>query len=193
MADENPLQSWRLQLARRHIDAGGIVAYPTEAVWGLGCDPHRPEAIARLLELKRRPPSLGLILIGASYEQLAPYIELARIRPAALARVRRSWPGPNTWLLPASPAVPPWIRGDHHSVALRVTAHPEAAGLCAAVGHAIVSTSANVHGRRAPRTLLELRLGLGTQVDYILPGATGGADRPTVIRDALSGRTIRPA
>lgn len=187
------MPSWRLQLARRHIDAGGIVAYPTEAVWGLGCDPHRPEAVARLLELKRRPMSLGLILIGASYEQLAPYIDTTMIRPGALERVRRSWPGPNTWLLPASAAVPPWIRGDHASVALRVTAHSGAAGLCTAAGRAIVSTSANVHGQRPPRTLLELRLGLGGRVDYILSGRTGGADRPTVIRDALSGRTIRPA
>lgn len=186
------MPAWRLQLARRHIEAGGIVAYATEAVWGLGCDPHRREAVARLLELKRRPMALGLILIGASYEQLAPYIDTPMIRPAALARVRRSWPGPNTWLLPASTAVPPWIRGAHTSVALRVTAHPAAAGLCAATGHAIVSTSANVHGRRPPRTLLELRLGLGGQVDYILPGTTGGADRPTVIRDASSGRIVRP-
>jgi len=186
------LPSWHLRLARRHIDAGGIVAYPTESVWGLGCDPHSREAVERLLELKQRPVAMGLILIGASYVQLAPYIDTRMIDRAALDRVRRSWPGPNTWLLPASDAVPPWIRGRHASVALRVTAHPPAAGLCTAVGRAIVSTSANIHGQRPPRTALHLRAGLGRQVDYILPGSTGGAARPTRIRDAVSGRTLRP-
>jgi L-threonylcarbamoyladenylate synthase len=187
-----PAPSWHLRLARHHIEAGGIVAYPTESVWGLGCDPHARDAVERLLELKQRPVTLGLILIGASYEQIAPYIDTGMIDRAALDRARRSWPGPTTWLLPAADTVPPWIRGRHASVALRVTAHPVAAALCATVGRAIVSTSANIHGRRPPRTALRLRAGLGRQVDYILPGATGGAPRPTRIRDALSGRTLRP-
>lgn len=182
---------WQLRLARVHLEAGSIVAYPTESVWGLGCDPHCREAVERLLALKQRPVAMGLILIGASYDQVAPYIDTAMIDRATLARVRRSWPGPNTWLLPASEAVPDWISGSHTSVALRVTAHPLAAALCAAFGRAIVSTSANIHGRRPPRTVLRLRAGLGREVDYILPGATGGAPRPTRIRDALSGRTLR--
>lgn len=187
-----PVPWWQLRLAGNYIEAGGIVAYPTESVWGLGCDPQLPEAVERLLAIKQRPLDMGLILIGASYEQVAPYIDTSLIDRTALSRVRRSWPGPNTWLLPASDAVPAWIRGRHSSVALRVTAHPLAAALCNAVGRAIVSTSANIHGRRPPRTELRLRAGLGREVDYILPGSTGGAPRPTRIRDALSGGTLRP-
>lgn len=145
----------------------------------------------QLLRLKQRPLALGLILIGARFEHIEPFI--GEIDRRALARVQRSWPGPYTWLLPASKAVPTWIRGAHDSVALRVTAHPLAAALCETVGGALVSTSANVHGHPAARSALQLRLHLGAGIDFILSGSTGGLARPTPIRDAVSGRVIRPA
>lgn len=185
------MNHWRLTQARRCIEDGGIIAYPTEAVFGLGCDPFDAQAVLRLLRIKRRALEQGLILIGARFEHLAPFI--GTIERRALERVRRSWPGPHTWLLPAAPTVPPWIRGAHPSVALRVTAHPLAAALCEAVGGAIVSTSANVHGQPPARSALQVRLRLGAELDFVLAGNTGGAARPTAIRDALSGRTVRAA
>lgn len=186
------MNHWQLTQAKRCIEAGGIVAYPTEAVYGLGCDPLDAQAVLRLLRIKRRKLEQGLILIGSRFEHVAPFI--GAIGQRALERVRRSWPGPHTWLLPAAPAVPPWIRGAHTSVALRVTAHPLAAALCETVGGAIVSTSANRHGQPPARSALQLRLGLlGPEIDFILAGTTGSALRPTAIRDALSGQTIRSA
>lgn len=178
-----------LRQAARIIAGGGIVAYPTESVYGLGCDPLDGDAVARLLRIKHRPVGHGLILIGARLEQVAPFI--GPLDSAARDRLEQSWPGPHTWLAPPTDAVPPWIRGDHDRVALRVTAHPLAAALCDAVGSAIVSTSANVHGRPAARSAAEARTLFGADVDCVLDGPTGGLPGPTPIRDAVTGETIR--
>src|SRR5690606_19097961 len=93
------------------LRTGGVVAYPTEAVFGLGCDPHDRAAFDALFALKRRPPTQGVLLIGATFEQVAPYIDLAATPADALARVQASWPGPHTWILPRAPGVPDWIAG----------------------------------------------------------------------------------
>lgn len=173
------------------IRAGGIVAYPTEAVWGLGCDPLNPEAIARILDLKQRPLSMGLILIAADLAQLEPWIE--PMSDAIEARVAAAWPGPVTWVLPAQAWVPEWVHGGGGSIAVRVTAHGQSAALCRATGFAIVSTSANRSGKPPARTAIQVRRWFGDALDLILGGATGARDRPSEIRDAISGRAIRTA
>lgn len=180
---------WHLSRAARVLHGGGLVAYPTEAVWGLGCDPLNPEAVFDLLAVKRRRPDKGLILIAADYSQLLPYVAPT---PDVEARVRATWPGPVTWLLPARPEVPEWLRGRHTGLAVRVTAHPRAAALCAAFGGAIVSTSANLSGRPPACSRLAVQRQFGAKLDYILPGALGGRRAPTEIRDAATGRVIRP-
>lgn len=180
---------WRLREAARCLDGGGVIAYPTEAVYGLGCDPRDAEAVLRLLRLKQRPLDKGLILIGARFEHLAPY--LGKLGPGLLARIRKSWPGPHTWLLPAATDTPAWLRGAHTTIAVRVTAHPLAAALCNAFGGALVSTSANRHGRSAACSALQVHIRFGDELDLIVCGDTGGARNPTVIRDAASGRVVR--
>lgn len=180
---------WHIKRAAAILHRGGIVAYPTEGVWGLGCDPDNSEAVLRLLALKQRSWQKGLILIAASFEQLAPYI--AAPSPTVLQRLRTAWPGPVTWLLPAPEATPPWLRGTHRTLAVRVTAHPPAAALCRRFGGALVSTSANLAGRPAARSRLQVQRYFGDALDYIVPGATGGLMRPTEIRDGLSGAVVR--
>ncbi|HXH04493.1 MAG TPA: Sua5/YciO/YrdC/YwlC family protein [Candidatus Competibacteraceae bacterium] len=180
-----------IKTAVRVVHAGGLIAYPTEAVYGLGCDPGDATAVARLLGLKRRPPGKGLILIAAELAQLEPF--LLPLSSADRATVMATWPGPVTWLLPVRPEVPRWLRGDHDTLAVRVTAHPLAAALCRACGSALVSTSANRSGHPPARSALQVRLRLGKAVDYVLPGATGGAAKPTEIRDLRSGRVVRAA
>jgi len=170
------------------LRAGGIIAYPTEAVFGLGCDPLNPVAVLRLLAIKRRPVAKGLILIAADLGQLEPFIE--PLDPAAQAKLAATWPGPVTWLAPARLA-PVWLRGDHDTLAVRVTAHPVAAALCRRWGGPLVSTSANIGGRPSARTGLAVRRRLGQWVDQVAPGAVGGAGRPTEIRDLATGRVIR--
>jgi L-threonylcarbamoyladenylate synthase len=168
---------------------GGIIAYPTESVFGLGCDPHNPNAVNRLLELKKRPATKGLILISDSFARLQPF--LAPIPGDRLAIVLASWPGPVTWVIPARADVPLWLRGRHTSLAVRVTAHPLAAALCAAAEMPLVSTSANLTRHPPARTALQARIRCDNRVDYVLHGETGGQTRPTQIRDALNGRVLR--
>ena len=170
---------------------GGLVAYPTEAVWGLGCDPFHAAALDRLLQLKQRPLAKGLILIAASLEQLLPLLALDALAPEQRAAVLSSWPGPNTWALPCSARVPESLRGSHATLAARVTAHPVAAALCREFGAPLVSTSANPSGAPPPRRRAELDADWAEGLDGILAGETGGLERPTPIRDARSGEVLR--
>lgn len=181
----------RLQVieAARVLRRGGLVAYPTEAVFGLGCDPRDPAALKRLLTLKGRPAMKGLILIAAEVRQLEAWVQ--PLPPAAAERVCRSWPGPVTWLIPARSGVSPLLRGAHESLAVRVTAHPVAAALARAFGGALVSTSANPAGAEPAREIDALRARFGDAIDYYLAGPLGDRDRPSEIRDALSGEILR--
>jgi L-threonylcarbamoyladenylate synthase len=172
--------------AARVIQHGGIVAYATEYCFGFGCDPMNRSAVLRLLRIKRRMSSKGLILIATNVSQLDSYVE--NIPATVLA----TWPGPHTWLLEPREGVPGWITGHHPRIAVRVTAHPQAAALCRAAGMAIVSTSANRAGSKPARSYRETLRRFKGEVDYVLPGRVGDAPAPTSIRDAASGELIRP-
>ena len=180
---------FHIDRAARTVLAGGIVAYPTEAVYGLGCLPFDHDAVSRLIALKRRSARKGFLLIAAEFEQLDYIVSLPRgpLREEVLA----SWPGPVTWALPARSRMPDWLTGGRDTVAVRVTNHPLASALCRRTGHALVSTSANLSGRKPIRSVLRLRHELGAFVDYILPGAVGGLSRPTAIRDGRTGASLR--
>ena len=181
----------RLAIARaaRIVRGGGVIAYPTEAVFGLGCLPRDRRAVMRVLAIKHRSWRKGLILIGAELAQLERYAVLPP--EPRRGEVLASWPGPHTWVLDARPDAPRWITGGSASVAVRVTAHPMTAELCRAVGDALVSTSANVSRRPPHRRLLRLRRDLGVEVDYVLAGPLGGLAAPTAIRDGRDGRVLR--
>ena len=105
--------------------------------------------------------------------------------------VRVSWPGPNTWIVPASVSAPAWITGVHRGIAVRVSAHPDVIALCNAFEGAIVSTSANLAGQAAARRRDELDPSLLADIDGVCAGETGGRSSPSVIRDALSGDVLR--
>jgi len=180
----------KFRLAVRCLRGGGVLAYPTEAVYGLGCDPLSQAAVQRVLDLKGRPAHKGLIVIAADFGQLLPFVE--PLDAARMALVLGTWPGPVTWLLPARRATPRWLTGSHPTLAVRVTAHPGAAALCRAWGGALVSTSANCSGQPPARTALQARLRLGPQVDLLLHGPCGGRSRPSTIRDGRSGAEVRP-
>jgi L-threonylcarbamoyladenylate synthase len=170
---------------------GGLIAYPTEAVWGLGCDPFDPAAVQRLFEVKQRPQAKGLILIAAKLEQLDDLVDFESLPAERRAEVLASWPGPHTWTVPATARVPERLRGDHATLAVRVTAHPVAAALCARFGGPIVSTSANLTGGPPPRQRAELDARVLAGIDGVVDGATGGLERPTPIREAHSGHPLR--
>lgn len=181
----NPLIGRAAQIMR----AGGVVAYPTEAVWGLGCDPSDQAAVARLLGLKNRSPAKGLILLAADMAQLGPLLE--GLDDLQRQRLKQSWPGPSTWLIPHHGRVPAWICGRFESVAVRVTDHPLAAGLSRAFGGPIVSTSVNPQGQPPARNQLQVRRYFGNALDDITPGKVGQRSQPSEIRDLLTGKIVR--
>lgn len=168
--------------------AGGVIAYPTEGVFGLGCLPDDPDAVARLLEIKQRSPAKGLILIAASPAQLAGWVhddDLARMPPPEAGR-------PVTWIARPTPRVPAIVRGEHDSLAVRITTHRVAAEICDAVGMPVVSTSANVSGRPVARNQFVLRRNFGRLVDFVVPGDCGPASGASEIRRLDTGEVLRP-
>ena len=173
------------------LQTGGVVAYPTEGVWGLGCDPRDHESVLRLLAIKQRTVDKGLILIASHLDQLRPFLDIAAMPIDNLAAVLASWPGPHTWIMPASSDAPQWITGVHAGIAVRISAHAPVIELCNAFGGALVSTSANLSGQPAPRTRMGLDPELLRQVEGVLHGETGGRSAPTVIHDAITGAALR--
>lgn len=181
----------RLTLAQAAtvMAGGGVVAYPTESCYGLGCDPADEAAVDRVLAAKGRARAKGLILIGGAWEHLAPF--MGELDPAVRQRLRAEWPGPVTFLVPPGPGVPAWIRGDHPRVALRWTAHEGAGALCRAFGAAVVSTSANREGRPPLGSAEAVAAELGDAIDGILEGPLGDRSEPSAIIDALTGEQLR--
>ncbi|MCD9027346.1 Sua5/YciO/YrdC/YwlC family protein [Luteimonas sp. BDR2-5] len=170
---------------------GGVVAYPTEGVWGLGCDPFDEAAVMRLLAIKQRPVDKGLILVAGDAGQLDGIVDWVALPASRRDAVLASWPGPHTWIVPAAATVPAWITGAHAGIAVRVSAHPGVVALCAAFGGALVSTSANPAGAPAARSADAIDATLLATIDGVLAGGTGGRTQPSTIRDAASGATLR--
>jgi len=177
--------------AARVLHSGGVVAYPTEAVWGLGCDPFDEAAVLRLLALKQRAVEKGLILIASDLGQFDGLLDWDALPTDRAEAVYASWPGPHTWIVPASSRVPRWITGMHDGVAARVSAHPQVIALCDAFGGPLVSTSANPAGAPPPRTPDDFDPDLFAQLDGIVDGHAGTLTAPTPIRDARDGRVLR--
>jgi L-threonylcarbamoyladenylate synthase len=180
----------KIRQAARVIAAGGVIAYPTEAVFGLGCDPDCLEGVLRILQLKRRSTSFGLILIASDCEQLVPWIDP---QPEEQLRLE-SEPGKAvTWVVTAHPQAPEWVTGGRPTVAVRITRHPIAAALCRDAQIPLISTSANRQGKPPARSAMETRSRFGAEIDYVLAGPVGSSPRPSEIRVARSGAVLRPS
>ncbi|KEQ16613.1 L-threonylcarbamoyladenylate synthase [Endozoicomonas numazuensis] len=172
------------------IEQGGVIAYPTEAVWGLGCDPWNREAVYQVLDIKHRPVEKGLILVASSQQQIAPL--LSGLTETQLETLSASWPGPYTWLLPDPDKwTPDWVRGKFDTVAVRISAHPVVKMLCEQAGHPLVSTSANRAGEPPLMTEQQVQEQMGNQVSLIVSGETGPQAEPSEIRDLQTGQVIR--
>jgi L-threonylcarbamoyladenylate synthase len=190
--DLTPFMAPFMATAASALRAGGVIAYPTEGVYGLGCDPRNQSAFEHLFALKQRPPAQGVLLIGADFDQIAPWIDLDAVPGDVLQAVHASWPGPHTWIFPRAQDIPVWVAGEHAGIALRVTAHAPAAALCRAFGGAIVSTSANPHGSPPAMDAATVARYFPQGLGAIVEAPLGGLDKPTSIRDALTGAIIRP-
>ena len=171
-----------------HLRRGGLIAYPTESCYGLGCDPDNRVAVQRLLKLKQRPQRKGLILIAASYHQVARYLQ--PLPPAEQRQLHEAGAQAITCLMPARHSAPRWLRGAHDTLAVRITAHPSAMRLCRSIDSALVSTSANRSGQRPAKTYAQCQRLFGRKV-WVLPGRVGKRKKPSTIRAWKDGQIIR--
>lgn len=172
------------------VAAGGVIAYPTEAVWGLGCDPFSEAAVSKLLQIKNRPVEKGLILVAASLDQLPALA--SSLTDSQRRTLEETWPGPVTWLIPdPEGSIPNWIKGEHESVAVRVSAHPLVRELCDRHGGALVSTSANDAGEPEIRSQSRLTEEFGGRIDAVIAGELGDSTETSQIRDLISGNRLR--
>ncbi len=183
------MNHWHLRQAASILHAGGIIAYPTETVFGLGCDPLNHNAVNQLLALKQRPVEKGLILIGARFEHLRPFIDISD--DTLLQKLLTPPPQPTTWVVPARPHTPNWLTGQHDSIAVRITSHPIAAAICNRFHGAIVSTSANPAGQPPARSSLSVKRYFNKQLDYLLHASINPHNPPSEIRDLLSDKRFR--
>lgn len=180
------LSPFNIRQAALAVKQGGIIAYPTEAVYGLGCDPYQEAAVHQLLVLKKRPIEKGLILVARHLNQLDDFIEpLSNEQKERIQNNRHT-----TWLVPASHA-PTWLRGKHNTLAVRLSAHPVVQQLCSALDQPIVSTSANPAGRNPAQNSLQCHHYFHQELDIIVNADTGSLEQPTEIRDLLTQRVIR--
>jgi len=170
------------------LNKGGVIAYPTEAVFGLGCMPLFQDSVFRILQLKHRAVEKGLILVASSIEQLEDYVHFENL--SRIDQIRDSWPGPVTWLIPAKKKTPVWLTGSHKTLAVRVSAHPIVNALCRELGP-IVSTSANPAGSEPAISTQEVLSYFGEELDYVIPADIRNNLSPTEIRDAQNGNIIR--
>ena len=171
------------------LRTGHVIAYPTEAVYGLGCDPANEPAVRKLLELKGRHESAGLVLIASDFSQLLPWI--SDVDESLVNRAMQTWPGPVTWLFPRAAAVPDYVAGKHDTIAVRITAHKPSRDLCEAFESALISTSANHSSAEPARSLSEVWDYFGADIAGTLAGELGSGDKPSEIRDLVTGTIIR--
>ncbi|MXP67911.1 Sua5/YciO/YrdC/YwlC family protein [Pantoea sp. Aalb] len=167
-----------------------IIAYPTESVFGLGCDPDVEKTVMDLLTLKQRSIEKGLILIAANYKQLKPYVADSKLTISQRKQMFSNWPGHITYVVPASPHTPNWLTGNFNSLAIRVSNHPDVQAICYGFGKPLISTSANLSGKPSCRNVKDLIKQFGTNI-AILDSKIGGCLNPSEIRDLVSGKIIR--
>ncbi|MFK8069092.1 MAG: L-threonylcarbamoyladenylate synthase [Gammaproteobacteria bacterium] len=179
---------WHLKRASQEIENGGVIGYPTETVYGLGCDPWNEKAVFKILTIKKRPVHKGLIVIAADISQLDPLINFPSQQ--IKAQIVSTWPGPFTWILPTSEHCPKWLSGQHDGLAVRVSSHPLCLALCKLTGP-IVSTSANVANQPPAGSGWEVQMKFNDQLDYILHENLPKKVSPTSIQDAVTGKKIR--
>ncbi len=177
-----------IRYAAHCVRQGGVIGYPTETVYGLGCDPLRADAVAAVNRLKGRDARKGLILLASRLQQLDDLIDVSDRGQRAVITGESE---PTSWIVPARDTAPDWITGGRNTLAIRVTSHPVVARLCDHLGHALVSTSANPAGKKPALNALQLHRYFDGQVDAMLVSTHNCSGRPSRIRDLESGQLLR--
>ncbi len=171
------------------LNTGHVIAYPTEAVYGVGCDPHNAQSIETIYALKKRPANKGFILISHHWDIIAPWI--SPLSPFRMEDILNTWPGPITWILPASPLLPPHLKNKNNTIAVRITAHPFSKTLCEAFNKPLVSTSANLAGHSPCYTPQCIQTTFSKDIAFIVDAPLGTLRCPTEIREGSTGNILR--
>jgi len=180
-----------MSLVFKVFQNGGVIAYPTEAVFGLGCDPDNVQAVEKLLAIKTRSKTKGLILLAGNFEQLLPYIDVSQLSQIQIKHILNRWPNGITQVLPANPNISPLLTGQFKNIAVRITDHPDVVALCKHTGKPIVSTSANLSGEQPAKTWQTLDAKLVAMIDYVIKTDTLSYQQPSKIINGISGEVFR--
>lgn len=176
-----------VEKARYAYELSELIAYPTEAIWGLGCNPFDQTAVEALLDLKQRDWRKGLIVVFSDYAHLPELFE--PLPQETLDTLKGLWPAPVTCLLPNNGVFPEWVTGGSDKIALRLSAHSTVKALCDMVGP-LVSTSANISKHEPCRYSWQVRKQLGDTLT-IIEGACGAQQQPSQIIDIVTGERLR--
>lgn len=193
--ENNTLSQASLSSIVSQYEHGQVFAYPTEAVFGLGCDPLNEKAVRSILALKERPEEKGLIIVASKVEQILPYVDLRLLPDETQQKIMATWPGPVTWLLPKSAHTPNWVSGASSMVAIRVSSHPIVQTICDALDKPMISTSANPAGKEPAKTINEVQQyfkhAITNKMLTLIEGKLGEQDSPSKIYHSLTMETIR--
>lgn len=167
-----------------------VVAYPTEAVFGLGCNPNSQSAVEKLLILKQRPVEKGLILVAPTLAYLQPFIDETHFESIHWQRLQADYQKPVTWIVPAKAETASFLTGQFNSIAIRISSHPAIQYLCEQTGFALTSTSANLTGLPPCKTEQEVKLQFGEDFP-VLNMPIGNAKNPSEIRNLFTNQILR--
>jgi len=180
---------WQIKKAIQVINQGGVICYPTESVYGLGCDPYDLAAVLYLLEIKKRQLDKGLLLVAANVSQLEPYININDKQ--TINKLKEATDKPVTWIVACNEKTPVWLTGKHQSIAVRISTHPVIKQLCTLFNGALVSTSANISGLPSVKKNWLVHKQFANKIDYYVPGELGRFKKESEIRNIKTGEVIR--
>jgi len=180
-------ENHQIQQAAKIIQSGGVISYPTESVFGLGCDPLNEAAVNRILHLKNRSVEKGLIIVAGDLKQLEPYIEISTKEQQKILNEKTN----TTWLVKKSPLTPNWVSGKHKKIAIRVSKHPLIINLCQLINQPLISTSANPSGLDPATTSQQSNHYFSNNIDLYIDYQSERTGQPTQIKDLTTGDIIR--
>ncbi len=188
-----------LQTAADCVANDGVIAYPTDTVFGFGCNPFSETAVKKIFQIKlRQPPTKknhkeatdhqqkGLIILAAEATQLTDFIDSKWVKWLSEQHPSE----PTTFIIPCQPQVPSWITGHRSTLAVRITNEAISRALCLKTG-AIVSTSANLKGQSPLMDSADFLNTFKIQPDYVVPAKIHTANKSSLIIDAISGKILR--
>ncbi len=167
---------------------GEIIIYPTESIYGIGCDPWNESSVNKIYEIKNRPSNKPMIIVGSDIAQIEKLVDVRSLNRSVID----SWPGHSTWLIPSNKSCPPWLKDAITAkVAIRISEHETVKKLCIDFGKPLISTSANLSEVLPSKDKAEIEKIFSSSIEYIVEGLLGGSESPSIIRDMLTGEIVR--